>query len=115
MEVQESIRIKHHGSEGDCTVSTTVKQEVGQIKSDNWAQAEQSNGFWDGRTGRNIASLPLAEHMLAIQMGYNLDATDPKELKKELYRYLAERGRDQGVQTVKHLLTPGRNANIIVR
>lgn len=100
---------------GDFRLDTHVEQDVSEIIKDNAREAEQSNGFTDGRTMRKTASLTVVDYLNALSWGYALDESDPYMLQKELNRYLKERGRSLGVQTVRHILTPGGNANIIVR
>lgn len=101
--------------DGEMRLDTYVEQDVSDILADNAREAQTSNGFTDGRTMRKTASLTVVDYLNALRMGYELDASDPYILQKELNRYLKERGRDLGVQTVRHILTPGGNANIIVR
>lgn len=99
----------------DFLFSNTVQQDVSQIIKDNSAEAQMSNGFSDGRTMRKVMSISQVDYFNALKLGYNLDAKDPKDLQLEVRRYLRERGQEMGMQTVKHILTPGGNANIIVR
>jgi len=101
--------------DGDIRLDTHVEQDVSEIIRDNARQAEESDGFSDGRTMRKTASLTMVDYLNALKMGYGLDESDPHILQKELHRYLKERGRDMGMQTVKHILTPGRDSRIIVR
>lgn len=96
-------------------IKNTTAQDVSSIIADNKAEAEASNGFSDGRTMRKVMSISQVDYLNALKLGYDLDATDPKELQREVYRYLRERGHEMGMQTVKHILTPGGNANIIVK
>lgn len=103
-----------HGEE-DYTIENVVAQEVSGIKEQNQKERDTSNGFSDGRTMRKIMSLSMVDYLNALKLGYHLDCTDPVLLRKEVYRYLKEVGKDAGYQTVNHILTPGRSGNIIIR
>ena len=93
----------------------TVQQDVSGIVADNAREAETSNGFTDGRTMRKVMSISTVDYLNALKLGYALDVEDPQLLQSEVRRYLRERGQEMGMQTVKHILTPGGNANIIVK
>jgi hypothetical protein len=114
-EVQDFSQLHVLNEDGDLTLNTIIQQDVSQIKKDNWNEAQSSNGFSDGRTMRKVASIGEVEYLTAIQLGYKLDAEDPFFLQQELRRYLRVRGIDQGVQTVRHILTPDGSPNIIVK
>lgn len=96
-------------------IKSLVEQDVDDIIRDNHKEAETSDGFSDGRTMRKIMSLSHVDYLNALKHGYNLDTSDPMLLRSEVHRYLTERGRDAGMQTVKHILTPGRDAGIIIK
>lgn len=97
-------------------IHTHVEQDVSEIIKSNRQEADNSNGFSDGRTMRKVASLSMVDYLNALKLGYGLDTTDKLILTKELNRYLKDIGRDAGLQTVKHILTPNRsNANIIIK
>lgn len=115
MEVVDRSQFYVDGRNGDFTLNTIIEQDVSQIKKDNWLEAQNSNGFTDGRTMRKTASISMVEYLSALKLGYGLDLEDPKLLQAELHRYLRERGQEMGSQTVKHILTPGGNPNIIIR
>lgn len=102
-------------ADGDFELNTHIEQDVSEIKRDNAAEADASNGFSDGRTMRKTASIAMVDYLNALKLGYELDAEDPATLQKELGRYLSNIGRAAGYQTVKHILTPGGNANIIIK
>lgn len=112
-EVKEVFHFDQKGDE--YTLTTIQQQDVSDVIKENARQAETDNGFWDNRQGRKVASIPLVEVQNAIKAGYRLDTDDPVLLKIELYRYLREVGKEQGYQTVKHIVTPGAHSNIIVK
>lgn len=114
-EVRDLSQVHVLNRDGDVLLNTIVQQDVSEIRRDNWKEAQSSNGFSDGRTMRKVCSMGSVEYLLALQMGYGLDAEDPMLLQSELRRYLRERGKDMGFQTVQNVLTPGSHANIIVR
>lgn len=113
-EVKEAFYFDQH-NEDEFTLTQTSVQDVSSVIEENARQAERDNGFWDNRQGRKVASIPLVEVQNAIKAGYKLDTDDPVLLKIELYRYLREVGREQGYQTVKHIVTPGATPNIIIK
>lgn len=115
MDVIDNTRVVSHGTGGDYTIHTNITQDVGDVIAENHRRSESHNGFSDGRTQRTIATLSGVEYLQALQLGYNLDDPDPHEITREIKRYLNERGRDKGYQAVKHILTPGRSANIIIK
>ena len=113
-EVKEAFYFDQHNQD-EFTLTQTTMQDVSAVIEENARQAEQDNGFWDNRQGRKVASIPVVEVQNAIKAGYKLDADDPVLLKIELYRYLREVGKEQGYQTVKHIVTPGVTPNIIIK
>jgi len=113
-EVKEAFHFDQH-NEDEYTLTSIHQQDVSEVIQDNARQANQDNGFWDNRQGRKVASIPLVEVQNAIKLGYKLDTDDPVLLKIELYRYLREVGKEAGYQTVKNIVTPGANANIIIK
>jgi len=113
-DVKEVFHFDQH-NEDEFTLTQTSVQDVSTVIEENARQAEADNGFWDNRQGRKVASIPLVEIQNAIKAGYTLDTEDPVLLKIELYRYLREVGKEQGYQTVKHIVTPGAHSNIIIR
>lgn len=100
---------------GDMQLTSHVEQDVSEIIRDNHQQAESSNGFSDGRTMRKVMSISTVDYLNALKLGYALDESDPQLLQSEVRRYLKERGHEMGMQTVKHILTPGKSANIIIK
>lgn len=114
-EVRDRSEVHTLNEAGDVLLNTIVEQDISQIKKDNWNEAENSNGFTDGRSMRKVASLGVVEYLEALKLGYQLDLEDPQELQSELRRYLRERGQEVGTQTVKNILTPGGHANIIIK
>lgn len=114
-EVRDLSQLYILNKDGDMELKTILHQDVAEIRHDNWKEAQSSNGFTDGRSMRKVCSMGSVEYLTALKMGYALDATDPALLKIEIRRYLAERGKEQGTQTVQHILTPGGHANIIVK
>ena len=113
-EIKESFHFDQH-NEDEYTLTQTSVQDISELIQDNHQEAQQSNGFSDGRTQRKVMSLPVVEYLNALKMGYGLDSDDPVVLKKETFRFLKERGHQTGFQTVNHLLTPGAHSNIIVK
>lgn len=113
-DIKESFYFDQHNDD-EFTLNQTVVQDVGEIKRDNFKEAQKSNGFSDGRTQRKVMSLPVADYLNALKMGYGLDSEDPDVLKTEMYRFLRERGAEAGFQTVNHILTPGTHSNIIIK
>ena len=113
-EIKESFHFDQH-NEDEYTLTQTSVQDISELIQDNHQEAQQSNGFSDGRTQRKVMSLPVVDYLKALQMGYGLDSEDKEVLKSEMYRYIRERGQEAGFTTVKHILTPGGHSNIIVR
>lgn len=113
-EIKESFHFDQH-NEDEYTLTQTSVQDISELIQDNHKEAQQSNGFSDGRTQRKVMSLPVVDYLKALQMGYGLDSEDPDVLKTEMYRFLRERGAEAGFQTVNHILTPGTHSNIIVK
>lgn len=115
METIDKSQLHVLNKDGDIRLDTLVEQDASQIIKDNWQEAQNSNGYSDGRTMRKTASLNTVEYLNALKLGFKLDSHDPIFLTKELHRYLQVRGKDMGVQTVRNILTPGGNANIIIK
>jgi len=113
-DIKESFHFNQHNDD-EFTLTQTSVQEVGSIKQANFEESQRSNGFSDGRTQRKVMSLPVADYLNALKMGYALDAEDPTVLKSEMYRFIRERGKEAGFLTVNHILTPGAHSNIIVK
>ena len=110
--LQERIAVEQLGTE-DVSIRTEVVQDVSEIISDNWQEAQRSNGFSDGRNMRKVASISTSEYLIALQQGFALDSEDPQVLQTELRRYLqSEAGRS--ALTVRSILTPGAG-NIIIK
>lgn len=105
--------IQHNDDE--FTIENFVAQDVSGIKDQNKKERETSNGFSDGRTMRKIMSISVVDYLNALKEGYALDCSDPVLLRKEVYRYLRDYGKEAGYQTVNHILTPGRSPNIIIK
>ena len=114
MSIHETFKFDQHNDD-EFTLTQTSVQEVGSIKQANAEERERSNGFSDGRTQRKVMSLPTADYLNALKMGYGLDSDDPVVLKSEMYRFIRERGHEAGFTTVKHILTPGSHSNIIIK
>jgi hypothetical protein len=113
-DIKESFYFDQHNDD-EYTLTQTAVQEVGSIKQANFEESQRSNGFSDGRTQRKVMSLPVADYLNALKMGYGLDSEDPTVLKSEMYRFLKEKGSEAGFQTVSHILTPGAHSNIIIK
>jgi hypothetical protein len=103
-----------HGEE-DFTFRNDVIQDVTGILEQNKKERDASNGFTDKRTMRKIASIPVVDWYWALEHGYHIEDPDPYIRQKEIYRYLRDKGKDTGVQTVNHISTPGYTGHIIVK
>lgn len=100
---------------GDMQLTSHVEQDVSEVIRDNHRECETSNGFSDGRTMRKVMSISSVDYLNALKLGYALDNDDPKLLQSEVRRYLREKGQEDGMQTVRHILTPGYSGRIIVK
>lgn len=114
-EIIDNTAFFQHNKDGDYTIQQNVVQDISGILKQNYLERENSNGFSEGRTMRKVMSLSTVDYLNALKMGYALDCADPVLLRTEVRRYLKEVGRDKGYQTVKHILTPGKSANIIIK
>ena len=110
---KSELHILNHA--GDMQLTSHVEQDVSEIVKDNHLQAQSHDGFSDGRTMRKVMSISTVDYLNALKLGYALDEADPQLLQKEVFRYLKERGRDMGMQTVSHILNPHARPNIIIR
>lgn len=77
-------------------------------------KALPGNGFWDGRTHRQIGSIPPVAYLKALQDGYDMESCDRIIRAREQRRYLNDYPQ---YRTVEKIVTPskGDGLQIIVR
>lgn len=113
-DIIDNTRFFLHNTDGDYTIENEVHQDVYGIVKQNQQERDASDGFTSHRTMRKIMSLSSVDYLNALKKGYDLNNSDPRILKKEVYRYLNDIGRESGYQTVRHLISPN-HSNIIVK
>jgi hypothetical protein len=96
-------------------LETEVHHDVSGILAQNELERKKSNGFSDGRTMRKIMSISVVDYLNALKEGYKIDEADPIAMELEVKRYLRDKGKVLGYQTVEHILTQGKSPNIIIK
>jgi hypothetical protein len=112
-EIVDLSRMYIRNTDGDYDLETAVHQDVSDdIQYCKTLRNNPGNGFWDGRTGRHVGSIPNVAYLKAIQDGYQLECNDSKIMAREFKRYLNDHPE---FRTVPHINTPGHTGRIIVK
>jgi hypothetical protein len=112
-EIVDLSRMYIRNTDGDYDLETELHQDI----SDDLEYAKQlrnqpGNGFWDGRTGRQVGNIPNLAWFQGLQAGYGLEDNDRHIQARELKRFLNDHPEHR---TVPHINTPGHTGRIIVK
>jgi hypothetical protein len=103
--ITNNVGVEIIGNQAFKLTGSITQNNIPVLEENYVRKMNANNGFSKERLFRKIGSIPITEHLNAIQEGWNMD--DPKEV----YRYF---GRNEDYLSVQKIDT-GASGRIIVK